>query len=264
MSSSLPIGVFDSGLGGLTVLRELRRHLPGESFVYLGDVARLPYGTKSRDVVTRYAQTCGRFLVDRGVKAVVVACNTATALALPDLRRELGVEVFGVIEPGVRAGLAASPARRVLVLGTESTVRSEAYLRAFGTADSSVRVEQIACPLLVPLAEEGWFEHEVTAQVVATYLARASAFDYDTVVLGCTHYPLLEPSFRRVLSPSIALVHGGAPLAAEVERFLVDKALRHEHGAGSLTFLATDRIPASVPLVGALFDGPVSFELVDL
>ncbi|MBY0371310.1 glutamate racemase, partial [bacterium] len=157
--SRYPIGVFDSGLGGLTVLRALKQALPSESFLYLGDVARLPYGTKSQAVVREYVRQCVDFLVPQPVKAVVIACNTASAMALESV--EAPVPVLGVVRPGVEAGLRAAPRRAVLVLGTHATVKSEAYLRAFAEKEPGLRVEQLACPLLVPLAEEGWFDHPI-------------------------------------------------------------------------------------------------------
>ncbi len=263
-SSASPIGVFDSGLGGLSVLNELRRALPSENFIYLGDVARLPYGTKSAAVVTRYAESCLEFLVSKGVKLVVIACNTATANALTALRDKSLVDVVGVIEPGVAAGIEASGEGRVLVLATAATVKSEAYLRGFHEKSPGLSVEQLACPLLVPLAEEGWFDHPVTERVIESYLRSARETSYDVIVLGCTHYPLLEKSFRAV-APGAVLVHGGKKLAEEVKGRLSARGELNTGGAaGWLRFYSTDHIPASVPIVSALFGGPVEFELTDL
>jgi glutamate racemase len=263
-SQSFPIGVFDSGIGGLTVLAELRRRLPSEDFIYLGDVARLPYGTKSSAVVSRYAQLCLQFLLAQRVKAVVIACNTASAMALDGLRRGSPVPVLGVVAPGVSAGVAASAGRRVLVLATESTVGSQSYPREFFLQSPQLEVEQVACPLLVPLAEEGWHEHPVTESVISHYLARARP-GFGTVVLGCTHYPLLEASFRRVLGPEVRLVHGATRLAEELARELSLAGLCRPPGLpGSTRFLATDRIATGLPIARALFPGPICFETVDL
>lgn len=243
------IGVFDSGLGGLTVLKALKEALPSESFIYLGDVARLPYGNKSIGVVSEYSRDCVRFLEQHGVKAVVVACNTATALSANTLRADFSFPIVGVIEGGVRAALRATKNSRILVLATESTVRNEAYLREFNAQGFQGVVKQIACPLLVPLAEEGWWDREITAQIISEYLQRVGGFDFDTVVLGCTHYPLLEPSFRRILTPSVALVHGGAVVAEQLKEILKEKKQIAEHGTGSVSYFSTDSVSASLPLL---------------
>lgn len=265
MDPFAPIGVFDSGLGGLSVLKELCTALPHENYLYLGDVARLPYGTKSEAIVTRYARRCLEFLLERKVKLIVIACNTATAMALPKLRAEFGIPLCGVIEAGVRAGMQASATGRILVLGTEATVKSEAYLAEFFRHGSATQVEQLACPLLVPLAEEGWFDHDVTAAIIQTYLSRARDSEFDTIVLGCTHYPLLEKSFRRVLGRSRALVHAGEFLAADVAHLLSKEGLLNSSSKrGQIGFFSTDHIPKSYPIVSALFEQPVQFELVDL
>ena len=185
------IGVFDSGVGGLTVVSALRRRLPGESILYLGDTARLPYGSKSPDTVTRYTRRNIEFLTERGVKAVVVACNTASALALPDLDLH-GVPTWGVIEPGARAAAAVSRGR-VGVIATEATVRSDAYPRALRALRPDLEILSQACPLFVPLVEEGWHDDPITAEVAERYLRPLLAAGIDTLVLGCTHYPLLKP-----------------------------------------------------------------------
>jgi len=265
MSSQRAIGVFDSGLGGLTVLRELTLAMPHEDFIYLGDVARLPYGTKSPGVVTRYSERCLNFLLGQGVKMVVVACNTATANALPQLRRDSPVEVLGVIEPGVRAALAVPQRKRVMVLATSSAVRSEAYPKEFRKWDAQVRVDQVACPLFVPLAEEGWFDHPVTVSVAKEYLQSAEIGKDDVIVMGCTHYPLLEPSLRRVLGERTALVHGGEYLAQEVRASLASRSeLNPSMARGKLIFFSTDVIPSGLPLVSQLFGDQTAFGIVDL
>lgn len=265
VSAASPIGVFDSGLGGLTVLKALREAMPAESFVYLGDVARLPYGNKSAGVVSAYSRDCMQFLERHGVKLVVVACNTATALSAVALQQESDIPVVGVIEAGVRAALAATKNRRVLVLATDSTVRNEAYLREFNNQGFDGEVRQIACPLLVPLAEEGWWDREITAQVIDQYVDRVSGFDYDTLVLGCTHYPLLEPAFRKVLRDEVALVHGGTVLAEQVQQILREKKLEASGSSGEALYFATDSVSSNLPLLkfsGSL--GTVSFQTVSL
>lgn len=209
-----PIGVFDSGIGGLTVVAALRRHLPRESILYLGDTARLPYGTKSPETVTRYTRNNLDFLLHRGVKAVVVACNTASALALPHLQPR--IPTWGVIEPGARQAAAESRGR-VGVIGTESTIRSDAYAAALHRWRPELVVESRACPLLVPLVEEGWHDDPITEEVARRYLAPLLDAGIDTLVLGCTHYPLLEPLLQRVAGPEVRLVDSADAVAREVE-----------------------------------------------
>ncbi|MBK6849323.1 MAG: glutamate racemase [Proteobacteria bacterium] len=203
-----PIGVFDSGLGGLTVVRALSRDLPLEQIVYLGDTARLPYGTKSAATVVRYALQSADVLLRHGIKYLVVACNTASAHALPTLRERLPIPVLGVVEPGARLAAEVTGTGQVGVLGTLGVVASAAYPRAMQQIRPELAVFGQACPLLVPLAEEGWLHHPVTRQVVAHYLAelQAQAGPVETLVLGCTHYPLL----RQVISEQAAIVFGGA------------------------------------------------------
>lgn len=265
MADSRPIGVFDSGLGGLSVLRELSLAMPQERFIYLGDIARLPYGTKSQAVVSKYSISCGNFLVQQGIKALVVACNTASALALPLLQKELGIPVIGVIEPGVSAALSVSSEEPILVLATEGTVKSEAYLQAFARRNPSRHVIQLACPLLVPLAEEGWFEHSITESVIQTYLSQVKTHSYGVVLLGCTHYPLLEKSFSRVLEPGKQSVHGAHILAQELHQLLREKnLLTSQPNTRGIQFFSTDRIKTSLPILRALFQEDIHFSLVDL
>ena len=228
-----PIGVFDSGIGGLTVVAALRRRLPAESILYLGDTARLPYGTKSPETVTRYTRNNLDFLIRRGVKAVVVACNTASALALP--RLEPKVPAWGVIEPGARQAAEVSRGR-VGIIATESTVRSDAYAAALHRLRGDLGVESRPCPLLVPLVEEGWHDDPVTEEVARRYLEPLLEAGIDTLVLGCTHYPLLEPLLGRVVGPRVALVDSADAVACEVARELAERGLtRREPSTGAPT-----------------------------
>jgi glutamate racemase len=209
--AELPIGVFDSGVGGLTVLRAIRAALPNESAVYLGDTARVPYGTKSRDSVLRYSLQASTELVRRGIKLLVVACNTASALSLPELRARLTpLPVLGVVEPGAAAAVAASTRQRHLVLATEATVAQRAYTRAIRGLAPAAAVEELACSLFVALAEEGWTDGEVAAAAARAYLAgvgsRPEAEQPDTVILGCTHFPLLAREIRAALGPVPSVV----------------------------------------------------------
>lgn len=213
----LAIGVFDSGVGGLTVLRALHERLPGERTVYLGDTARVPYGTRSQAVVTRYALGNARFLIEQRIKLLVVACNTVSAESLPALRRVVDVPVIGVVEPGARAAHAAAGDRPVGIIGTQGTVASGAYQRALAALDSARPVTARACPLFVPLAEEGWAEGEVPRLVAERYLAPFREENVGALVLGCTHYPLLRSVIQEAVGPQVTLVDSALATAVEVE-----------------------------------------------
>ena len=239
--NSAPIAVFDSGIGGLTVVSALRRELPGENIVYLGDTARVPYGGKSRATIERYSEEIAALLVGEGAKMVVVACNTASALALARLREVLKVPVEGVIAPGVEAALAATRSGHVAVIGTKATIGSEAYANALRSARSGIRVTSVACPLLVPLIEEGLFEDAVTDAVLERYLAAVRASDADALVLGCTHYPLLAAAIASVAGSKIALVDSAANCAGAVAEHLDELKLRSAAtSGGSLSISFTD------------------------
>lgn len=233
--TSLPIGIFDSGVGGLTVYRALHEHLPNERFVYLGDTARVPYGTKSLATVERYAVENARFLAAHGIKMLVVACNTASALALPAIRSALQIDVVGVIGPGARAAVLTESAkelqtggprqqRSIGVIATESTVQSCAYTKAIGRIDPSINVLERACPLFVPLAEEGWAEDAVARSIAQTYLADIRG-KIDTLVLGCTHYPILKSVIQQAVGEFVKLIDSGEATALEVRALLKERNL---------------------------------------
>lgn len=213
------IGIFDSGVGGLTVFKALLQVLPGEQLFYLGDTARVPYGTKSPGTVLRYAQEAAAFLVQQRVKMLVVACNTASAVAIETLEQRFSLPVIGVIEPGARKAAAVTRNRRVGVVGTEGTIRSGAYSRAIHAVDARIEVFAAPCPLFVPLAEEGWADHEVAHLAAREYLAPLIAQNIDTLVLGCTHYPLLKKTLQRILGPRVQLIDS----AAETARLVADR-----------------------------------------
>ena len=220
MANTAPIGVFDSGIGGLTVAHEVIRQLPHESVLYFGDTARVPYGPKSPDTVRRYSREIASFLQEEGVKSIVIACNTATAHALNVLRDEFEMPVIGVVEPGARAAVAATKEGRIGVIGTVGTVKSGAYERAIRVIDPDVVITARACPLFVPLVEEGWTDHEATRLIAHEYLEPLIAADIDTLVLGCTHYPLLKPLLREVLGNDVRLIDSAEETAAETARTL--------------------------------------------
>jgi glutamate racemase len=226
MSNPRSIGVFDSGIGGLTVVKALRDRLPNETIVYLGDTARVPYGPKSPDTVQRYAFELAHMLMQKNAKALVVACNTVSSVALPLLTRKFSVPVIGVIEPGARAALQATRNQHVGVIGTRATIRSGAYEKALHATNSNVRVSSRACPLLVPLIEEGLLEDDVTDQVIVRYLEPLLADGVDTLVLGCTHYPLLSPAIARALGSGITLVDSADNCATAVQETLDRHSLR--------------------------------------
>lgn len=225
-----PIGVFDSGIGGLTVAHEIIQQLPAESVVYFGDTARVPYGPKSPDTVRRYSQEIADFLQTQGVKAIVIACNTATAHALTMLREKLSIPVIGVVEPGARAAVAATKSNRIGVIGTVGTIKSGAYERAIRALSPDAIITARAAPLLVPLVEEGWTDHPASRLVVEEYLRPFAAADVDTLVLGCTHYPLLKPLLAEVLGPGVKLIDSAAETAAETAAVLDEREIATRDG----------------------------------
>jgi glutamate racemase len=227
LDRNLPIGIFDSGVGGLTVYRALHERLPGERFVYLGDTARVPYGTKSLSTVERYAVEDARFLVSRGVKLLVVACNTASALALPAVRRAVGVPVVGMIGPGARAAVrAAAGTGRVGVIATESTIRSGAYSKSIKELAPDTEVSERACPLFVALAEEGWAESEVARMVAEEYLRPLRERGVAALVMGCTHYPILRRVIQEAVGEGVRLIDSGEAAAEAVESVIEHEGLR--------------------------------------
>jgi len=215
-----PIGVFDSGIGGLTVAHEVLRQLPHESLVYFGDTARVPYGPKSPETVRRYSREIASYLCEQGVKALVVACNTATAHALTSLKKEFAGPVIGVIEPGARAAARATRSGHIGIIGTVGTIKSGAYDRAIRRVDPALRTTSRACPLLVPLVEEGWTDREATRLIASEYLEPLLEAKIDTLVLGCTHYPLLKPLFTEILGDSVRLIDSAEETAAETAHAL--------------------------------------------
>ena len=238
--SAAPVGVFDSGLGGLTVAHAIMRQLPAESLIYFGDTARVPYGPKSPDTVRRYSREISVFLIEQGVKAIVVACNTATAHALPALREELSVPVIGVVEPGARAAVRATRTGHIGVIGTAGTIRSQAYVRAIHAEAPDARVTALACPLFVPLVEEGWTNHEAAHLIAEEYLAPFVKDRIDTLVLGCTHYPLLKPLIGEIIGRSVRLIDSAEETAADTRRMLAANELESRDGDGSYRFIASD------------------------
>jgi glutamate racemase len=220
MSNSAPVGVFDSGIGGLTVVREMISQLPNESIIYFGDTARVPYGPKSPDTVLRYSREITSYLKDEGVKALVIACNTATAHALPALRREFDLPIVGVIEPGARAAASATKTKHVGVIGTAGTIRSRAYEKEIRKLLPDAAITAQACALFVPLVEEGWVDTEPTRAIARNYLAPLVAAEVDTLVLGCTHYPLMKTVIGNVVGRDVRLIDSAHETAREAGEVL--------------------------------------------
>ena len=270
-TKSLPIGVFDSGVGGLTVLKALRAELPNEDLVYLGDTARLPYGTKSPASISRYACKATKHLQDQGIKLLVVACNTASAVALDALQEQMApMPVIGVVEPGATAAIEARPKGSHLVLATEATVRLGAYRRAIEGLDADASVKELACEMLVSLAEEGWLDGDIATDIVRRYLKELdeAARRPDCVILGCTHFPLLRGAIATVIDDGTAIVDSASTTAIFAAHELAAAGVLNDQAdPGTLRLLATDGV-ARFARVGGLFLGtdlsPGDIELVDL
>lgn len=252
--NAAPLGVFDSGIGGLTVARALFERLPRESVIYFGDTARVPYGPKSPDTVRRYSGEILAYLLRRGVKAVVVACNTSTAHALDYLKQQSPVPMVGVIEPGARAAVAATKTGAIGVIGTAGTIASGAYERAIKALRPDARVHARACPLFVPLVEEGWFDHPAAELIAREYLEPLGRAGVDVLVLGCTHYPLLKPLLARVMGPGVTLVDSAEETAKVVAEELAARGLLAKSGSHDHTFVVSDDEP-HFRKVGARFLG---------
>jgi len=238
-----PIGVFDSGVGGLTGAREIMRNLPNEDIVYFGDTARVPYGSKSKDNIIRYSRQIIHFLQTKGVKAIVIACNTASALALETVKDEFDIPIIGVVEPGARAALAVTETKKIGVIGTEATVRSAMYEKIIQGIEPDVSVLAKACPLFVPLVEEGFKKHHVTDEIIDYYLASLKESDIDALILGCTHYPLLRSKIREYVGEKITLVNPAYETAMDLKVILQENDMENpdvEGDHGSYSFYVSD------------------------
>lgn len=227
-----PVGVFDSGVGGLTVAREIMRQLPNERIVYFGDTARVPYGSKSKETVMKYSRQIVNFLKTQQVKAIVVACNTASAYALDELEQEVDIPIIGVVRPGARAAIEATKNGRIGVIATEATINSGIYNRYIEKNDNSVKIIGKACPLFVPLVEEGLWEDPVTDEIARRYLTELIDSDIDTLILGCTHYPMIRSTVGRIMGKQVTLVNPAYETARELKEMLLEKGLESEHRPG--------------------------------
>ena len=227
-----PIGVFDSGVGGLTVAREIMRQLPRERLIYFGDTARVPYGSKSKETITRYSRQIIRFLQEKGVKAIVVACNTASALALEQIRTEIAIPIIGVVKPGAKVAAETTRNGRIGVIGTEATIGSQIYTETIHEHNPKAEVIGKACPLFVPLVEEGWRKDPITEEIARRYLMSFQSSDIDTLIMGCTHYPLLRSILRGILGDSVTLVNPAYETAQGLKQMLEEHEMVND-GAGN-------------------------------
>ena len=257
--SNLPIGIFDSGIGGLTVLKAIMKKLPNENLIYFGDTARLPYGTKSSSAVKAYSLEIARFLVRKKAKIIVVACNTASSNALEFLKKRIRLPIVGVVLPGVRYALSKAGERKFGVIGTEATIKSESYKRMLNKfSDIPIKVYQRACPLFVPLVEEGWLNNKIARDTVSFYLKNFKSLKLDVLILGCTHYPLLKDLIRKVLGPEILIVDSAKAAAEEVAALLKQKGISASRKIrGSRTYYVTDSPEKFKQLARAFLVEPV-------
>ena len=220
MDKNAPIGVFDSGVGGLTVAREIMRQIPNERIVYFGDTARVPYGSKSKDNIIKFSRQIIRFLQTENVKAIVIACNTASALALDEMQQEFDLPILGVVKPGAKVAVETTVNKRIGLIGTEANIRSGVYTRYIKSLDDEAKVFEKACPLFVPLVEEGWLHDDITLQVASRYLEELKEKDIDTLIVGCTHYPLIRSTIRKVMGDKVNLVNPAYETAIELKNLL--------------------------------------------
>ena len=266
MEKEKPIGVFDSGIGGLTVVKRIASYLPQESIVYFGDTARVPYGSKSNDTVIEYGLQDAKFLMHKNVKALVVACNSVSSVALKNLKDMFDVPIIGMIEPGAKMACMETKNKRVGVIGTRATISNQAYSKAIKKIDHSIKVFERACPLFVPLAEEGWINHKATYEIAEEYLKELKKIEIDTLVLGCTHYPILAKIIQEIIGNDVKLIDSGIA-AAESVKMELDRFDLHTNNfaMGNQSFYVSD-IPMKLKEVAELFLGnPVAdVQKVDL
>ncbi len=266
MEKEKPVGVFDSGIGGLTVVKRLSSNLPKENIIYFGDTARVPYGSKSNSTVIEYSIQDAKFLINKNVKAIVVACNTSSSIALSELRKNFHVPVIGMIEPGAQAALKATKNGRIGVIGTRATVNNKAYSNQIKKLNPDFQVFEKACPLFVPLAEEGWIKHKATYDIAEEYLKELRNKDIDTLVLGCTHYPILAEVIQEVIGNNVELIDSGIA-AAEAVKIELDRydLNTNKNSLGNQEYFVSD-IPVKFKEVAELFLGRevVSIQKIDL
>lgn len=251
------IGVFDSGIGGLTVVRELKRELPGESLVYFGDLARLPYGSKSKENIVAFSHQIIKFLMEQDVKAIIIACGTASSNALTEMQAAYDLPIMGVVEPGAREAVRSTQNKRIGVIATQATIRTGEYERRMKAEDASITVCSMACPLFVPLVEEGWFDDPVTEAVTKRYLQSLKEQQVDTLILGCTHYPMLRQTIARQMGPEVKLVNPSLSAARELKEFLTATDRLSDREQGEACFYVTDSTEHFEHLAIRILDTPM-------
>jgi len=249
------IGVFDSGIGGLTVVKKILSTLPNENIIYFGDTARVPYGSKSNATIIEYANQDAKFLYNKNVKLIIVACNTASSVALDTLREQFDIPIIGMIEPGSKYALSKTLNNKIGVIGTHSTINNEAYSTKLKKFKNEIEVFEKACPLFVPLAEEGWIDHKATQLIAEEYLEELKNKEIDTLILGCTHYPILTKLIQKVMGPDVTLIDSGTAAALEVEDYLNGIGLRNDsNNIGTHQFYVSD-LPAKFKIIAERFLG---------
>jgi len=255
MNNSNPIGIFDSGIGGLTVVKSIDSTLASENIIYFGDTARVPYGSKSNSTVIEYSIQDAKFLFSKSVKLIVVACNTASSVALEKLRSEFDIPVIGMIEPGAKAAVNITKNKRIGVIGTDSTISNKAYSNTLLKLDDSIDIFEKACPLFVPLAEEGWISHKATKLIAEEYLSELKQKDIDTLILGCTHYPILRDIIQEVVGESVTLIDSGSAASVEVEAYLSGRGIKNtSNNLGSHEYYVSD-VPKKFKQIAERFLG---------
>lgn len=260
-SKKRPIGIFDSGIGGLTVTKEIIKQLPNESIIYLGDTARVPYGTRSKEVVTKFALELADFLLKRQVKCLVVACNTISSVALEEIEKVSPVPVIGVVKPAVKRAIQSTKSKKIGVIGTAGTIQSKAYENEIRKIDPRITVVSTGCPLFVPLAEEGLHKHKATKLVAEDYLKEIIASKVDTLILGCTHYPLLYETIAETVGPSVTLIDSAGPTTEELKKILEKKDLLAERSNPTYEFLVTDAPERVLKVAGRFFGEEINGNL---
>jgi len=250
-----PIGIFDSGIGGLTVAKRIIAMLPNENIVYFGDTARVPYGTKSNETVIEYSYQDAQFLINKNVKLIIVACNTASSIAINKLKEKFNIPIIGMIEPGTHLALESTKNGRIGVIGTNATISNKAYSSELNRVEKDLKIIEKPCPLFVPIAEEGWLDHEATKLIAKEYLQDLIDFGVDTVILGCTHYPLLSGAIQEVMGDSVKLIDSGMAASLEVEDYLNGRGVRNDSNQlGTHQFYVSD-LPAKFKSVAERFLG---------
>jgi len=255
MSTTKPIGVFDSGIGGLTVVKRLAATLPNENIIYFGDTARVPYGSKSNSTVIEYSIQNTNFLLSKNVKAVVVACNTASSVAIEELKGKFDIPIIGMIEPGAEMAIRKTNNKKIGVIGTRSTISNRAYSKEIKRIDASIEVYEKACPLFVPLAEEGWTDHKATYEIAEEYLGELRGLQIDTLVLGCTHYPILSDVIQKAMGDNLTLIDSGIASAEVVKKELKQINLESDSSVKGYSEFYVSDIPTTFKTVAELFLG---------